>query len=67
MISREKLEHVVTTGMIEGKHSRRKQREMMLDGLTKWLKVELVTYPLKVTRDGDVGKIMNTLKSMTPD
>ena len=31
--------HLVTTEMIEGKRSRGKQREKMLDGLAKWLKV----------------------------
>ena len=36
---REKLEHLVTTGMNEGKGSRGKQPKKMLDGLTKWLKV----------------------------
>ena len=40
---REKQEHVVTTEMIEGKRSREKQREKMLDGLTRWLKVKIVT------------------------
>ena len=33
--------------MIEGKRSRRKQREKMLDGLTKWLKVGGETGVLK--------------------
>ena len=39
-LRREKLVHLVTTGMIEENRSRGKQREKMLDGLTKWLKVE---------------------------
>ena len=39
MTRREKLEDLVTTGMIEANHSRGKQREKMLDGLTKWLKI----------------------------
>ena len=39
VIRRETVEHLVTTGMIEGKLSRGKQLEKMLDGLTKWLKV----------------------------
>ena len=38
VMRREKLEDLVTTGMIEIKRSRGKQREKMLDGLTKWLK-----------------------------
>ena len=39
VIKREKLEHLVTTRMIEGKHSSRKQQEKMLDGLAKRLNV----------------------------
>ena len=35
------------TGVIEGKVIRGKQREKMLSGLTKWLKVGRVTEPLK--------------------
>ena len=50
---REKQEHLVTTGIIEGKRSRGKQREKMLDGLTKWRKVRRVTEALKATRDKD--------------
>ena len=34
---REKLEHLITTGMMEGKRSRGKQREKMTDGLANWL------------------------------
>ena len=33
--------------MFEGKRSRRKQREKMLDGLTKWLKIGRETGILK--------------------
>ena len=53
VMRREKLEHLVKTGMIEGKRSRGKQREKMLDGLTKWFKVGRVTEALKATRDRD--------------
>ena len=35
VMRREKLEHLVTTGTIEGKRSRVKQREKIWDGLTK--------------------------------
>ena len=34
---REKIEHIVTTGMVKGKLSTGKQGEKMLDGLTKQL------------------------------
>ena len=37
-----------------------KQREKMLDGLTKWLKVGRVTDALKVTTHRDVWKVMIT-------
>ena len=36
---REKLEHIVTFGVMKGKCSTRKQREKVLAGLIKWLKV----------------------------
>ena len=42
-----KLEHLVTTGMIQGKNSRG------MDGQTKWLGVRRVTDALKETRDQD--------------
>ena len=58
VMRRKKLEHLVTIGMIEGKRSRGKKHEKMLDGLTKWLKVGRVTEALKTTRDGDVRKVM---------
>ena len=44
--------------MIKGKHSRGKQREKMLDELTKWLKGERVTEALKATNDRDAWKVM---------
>ena len=52
---RERLEHLASTGMIEGKCSTGKQLEKMLDALTMWLKVG-VTEVLKVTRDRDASK-----------
>ena len=33
---RGRLEHMVTTGKIEGKRDRGRQREKMLDGPTRW-------------------------------
>ena len=50
---RENLEHLVTTGMIDGKRSTGKQRENMLDGQTEWLKVGRVTEALRATRIRD--------------
>ena len=55
---REKLEHLVTTGMVERKRSRGKRREKMFDRLTKWLKVGRMTEAVKATRDRDAGKVM---------
>ena len=51
-MTREKLEHLVTTGMIEGKRSREKQLEKILDevNVTKWLKAGRVTDTLKAMR-----------------
>ena len=42
-----KLEHLMTTGIVEGKHSRGKQQEKILDGLPKWHQAERVTEELK--------------------
>ena len=39
--------------MIEGKRIRGKQPENMLDGLTKWLKIEQMANALKAMRDRD--------------
>ena len=37
VIRRDELEHLVTTGMFEGKRGGGRQREKILDGLTSWL------------------------------
>ena len=60
MMRKQKLEHLLTTGMIEGKLNRGKQRKNILDGLTKWLNLGRVTEALKVTRDRDAWKGMIT-------
>ena len=57
MMRRENLEHLVTTGIIKGKHSRGKQCEKKLDGRTKWLKVGRVK-ALKAMRNREAWKIM---------
>ena len=54
---RKKLEHLVTTGIIEGKCCRGKQREKM-DGLTKWLKVGRATDASKASKNNDARKVM---------
>ena len=48
----------MTTVMIDGNNKRGKQREKMLDGLTKWLKVGRVKEALKVTSDRDAWKVI---------
>ena len=50
---REKLEHLVTTGLIKGKRNRGKQQEKVLNEQTKLLKEGRVTHTLKATRDRD--------------
>ena len=56
-MGREKLEHLVTTGMFKGIRSREKQCEKT-DGLTKWLKLGQAIEALKAMRDRDVWKVM---------
>ena len=51
VMRREKLEHLITTGMMEGKRSRGKQGEKMTDGLANWLGAGKVVEILKATRD----------------
>ena len=51
----------MTTGKIEGKCSRGKESEKILDGLIglkKWLKVGRVTEALKATRGRDAWKVL---------
>ena len=55
---KEKLEHLITTGMMEGKRSRGKQREKMTDGLANWLGAGKVVEILKATRDRGIWKDM---------
>ena len=52
-MSKEKLEHLETTGMIDRKHSKGKQREKMLDGQSG-----RVTDALKLIRDPDAWEVM---------
>ena len=61
---REKLEHLITTGMMEGKRSRGKQREKMTDGLANWLGAGKVVEILKATKDRGIWKdmIANAIK-----
>ena len=60
MIRRQKLEHLATTRVIEGKHSRGKQQEKILDGVTKWLNLGRVTDEIMATRGKHVWKVMIT-------
>ena len=39
---KEKLEHLIMTGKIEGRKSRGRQREMLLDSITRWLQQKQV-------------------------
>ena len=67
VMRREKLEHLITTGMMEGKRSRGKQREKMTDGLVNWLGAGKVVEILKATRDRGIWKdiIANAIKHGT--
>ena len=67
VMRREKLEHLITTGMMEGKRSRGKQREKMTDGLANWLGAGKVVEILKASRDRRIWKdmIANAIKHGT--
>ena len=67
VMRREALEHLVTTGMMEGKRGRGRQREKMTDGLTQWLGTEKATRTLATARDRDLWRdmIANAIKHGT--
>ena len=54
----QKLKHLITTVIMEGKRSRGKQREKMTDGLANWLGAGKVVEILKATRDRGIWKDM---------
>ena len=59
VMRREKLENLERNEKIGEKLRRGKQREKMVDGLTKWLKIRRVTDTLKATTDRDAWKVIN--------
>ena len=67
VMRREKLEHLITTGMMEGKRSTGKQREKMTDGLANWLGAGKMVKILIATRDCAIWKdmIANAIKHDT--
>jgi hypothetical protein len=48
VLRREKMEHLITTGKIEGKKGRGRPREKLLDGLAKWMSTEPLAVIKKV-------------------
>ena len=67
VMRREKLEHLITTGMMDGKGSRGKQRETITNGLVNWLGAGKVVEILKAARDRGIRKdmIANAIKHGT--
>ncbi|GFO42822.1 craniofacial development protein 2 [Plakobranchus ocellatus] len=67
MMRRGKLEHFVTTGKSEGKRSRGRQREKIMDGLATWLGPGKVSDILAAVKDRDLWRdmIANTYKQGT--
>ncbi|GFO01374.1 retrovirus-related pol polyprotein from type-1 retrotransposable element r2 [Plakobranchus ocellatus] len=58
VMRRGKLEHLVTTGKFEGKRSRGRQREKIMDGLAKWLGPGKVSDTLAAVKDRDLWRDM---------
>ncbi|GFO22537.1 endonuclease-reverse transcriptase [Plakobranchus ocellatus] len=58
MMRRGKLEHLVTTGKYEGKRSRGRQREKIMDGLATWLGTGKVSDTLAAVKDRDLWRDM---------
>ncbi|GFO49889.1 RNA-directed DNA polymerase from mobile element jockey [Plakobranchus ocellatus] len=58
VMRRGKLEHLVTTGKFEGKRSRGRQREEIMDGLATWLGPGKVSDILAAVKDRDLWRDM---------
>ncbi|GFN90312.1 hypothetical protein PoB_001681800 [Plakobranchus ocellatus] len=58
LMRREKLEHLVRTGKLEGKRSSGSQREKIMDGLAKWLGTGKVLDTLTAVKDMDLWRDM---------
>ncbi|GFN84853.1 hypothetical protein PoB_001135900 [Plakobranchus ocellatus] len=67
VMRREKLENLVTTGMLEGKRSRGKQREKLIEGLADWLKAGKSLEVIEATKDRKKWRTMiaNAVKQGT--
>ncbi|GFO28036.1 hypothetical protein PoB_005454100 [Plakobranchus ocellatus] len=67
VMRRERLENLVTTGMLEGKRSRGKQREKLIEGLTDWLKAGKSLEAIEATKDRKKWRTMiaNAVKQGT--
>ncbi|GFO36016.1 hypothetical protein PoB_006252100 [Plakobranchus ocellatus] len=67
VMRREGLENLVTTGMLEGKRSRGKQREKLIEGLTDWLKAGKSLEAIEATKDRKKWRTMiaNAVKQGT--
>ncbi|GFO41452.1 hypothetical protein PoB_006795700 [Plakobranchus ocellatus] len=61
------LENLVTTGMLEGKRSRGKQREKLIEGLADWLKAGKSLEAIEATKDRKKWRTMiaNAVKQGT--
>ena len=55
---KENLEHLVTTGKIQGNRSRGRQRRKMTDGKTSWLRMEKAINTKHRVRDRDDWRSM---------
>ena len=64
---RKELEHLVTTGKIDGKRSRGRQREKILDSMTVWLQKDKPTQTIWCTWNRERWKSMvaNAMKHGT--
>ncbi|GFO38018.1 sperm-associated antigen 1 [Plakobranchus ocellatus] len=67
VMRREKLENLVTTGMLERKRSRGKQREKLIEGLADWLKAGKSLEAIEATKDRKKWRTMiaNAVKQGT--
>ena len=64
VMRRKELEHLVTTGKIDGKRSRGRQREKILDSMTVWLQKDkpIQTISCTLNRERWRSMVANAMK-----
>ena len=58
VLRKEKLKHLITTGKLDGRRGRGRQREKILDKLTRWMRTEGAAETITAARDREKWRLM---------